>query len=194
MVRKKSAVLKSSLLVRKGEAEPSAFSASVRPVHGQSGGPAVPAVELAAKDFESLLVRKAESAVAMDRIKNAMSGGATVPFPNSKAEPTLRESNLPASRGKAKNGGGGGLKRPLAGEVIAVISTPRCPKQTRRRALTLRLAPDRYLRLKIFGVYTDRSVQDILTAALDAYLDQAAPSVGLGCPCLNGSTPVAGSA
>ena len=122
-----------------------------------------------------------------------MSGGPTVPFPNRKAEePTHHDSRLPAGRGNAKDGRG--PKRPLAGEVIAVNSTPQSPKQARRRALTLRLATDRYLRLKIFGVYTDRSVQDILTAALDAYLDQAAPSVGLGCPCLNGSTPVAGSA
>lgn len=190
MARKKAAVLKSSLLVRKGEAEPSVFSPSFQPIKDGAGRPASPAVpvdELAAKEFESAVVRKAESAATMDRIKNAMSRNVTIPFPASKTRAASQGNDRSANKQE-------GPKRPLAGEAAVMNTPPRSPGKPRRRAMTLRLDPERHRRLKILGIYTDRSAQNILTAALDEYLDRVLPSVDRECSCLNALTRVVGSA
>ena len=42
-------------------------------------------------------------------------------------------------------------------------------------AVTVRLDEDRYTRLKVFGARTRRTNQDILVAALDAYLQKVEP-------------------
>jgi len=55
---------------------------------------------------------------------------------------------------------------------------PDVPAKDRRR-LTLRLDPERHMRLKLAAAHLDLSLQDILIAALDAHLAREAP-----CPCL----------
>jgi hypothetical protein len=55
---------------------------------------------------------------------------------------------------------------------------PEAPAKDRRR-LTLRLDPERHMRLKLAAAHLDLSLQDILIAALDAHLAREAP-----CPCL----------
>ena len=55
---------------------------------------------------------------------------------------------------------------------------PDVPAKDRRR-LTLRLDPERHMRLKLAAAHLDLSLQDILIAALDAYLAREAP-----CACL----------
>jgi hypothetical protein len=55
---------------------------------------------------------------------------------------------------------------------------PVVPAKDRRR-LTLRLDPERHMRLKLAAAHLDISLQDILIAALDAHLAREAP-----CPCL----------
>jgi hypothetical protein len=55
---------------------------------------------------------------------------------------------------------------------------PEVPAKDRRR-LTLRLDPERHVRLKLAAAHLDLSLQDILIAALDAHLAREAP-----CPCL----------
>lgn len=58
------------------------------------------------------------------------------------------------------------------------LKRPETPAKDRRR-LTLRLDPERHMRLKLAAAHLDLSLQDILIAALDAHLAREAP-----CPCL----------
>jgi hypothetical protein len=53
-----------------------------------------------------------------------------------------------------------------------------------RRRLTLRLDPDRHLRLKLAAAHLGLSLQDVIVAALDDHLTRAAP-----CPCLKSEQP-----
>ena len=54
--------------------------------------------------------------------------------------------------------------------------------------LTLRLDRERHLRLKLVGAHSRRSVQEILTLALDEYLDRVVPEAFNGrCACLAAS-------
>jgi hypothetical protein len=50
-----------------------------------------------------------------------------------------------------------------------------------RRRLTLRLEPDRHLRLKLAAAHLGMSLQDVILAALDDHLPRVAP-----CVCLKG--------
>ena len=52
--------------------------------------------------------------------------------------------------------------------------------------LTLRLDRDRHLRLKLASVHARRSIQEILTLALDEYLERVVPEAFNGrCACLS---------
>lgn len=50
-----------------------------------------------------------------------------------------------------------------------------------RRKLSLRLDPDRYLRLKLVAAHTQRSAQQLLTDLLDHYFEEAGHLVRSGC-------------
>lgn len=54
-----------------------------------------------------------------------------------------------------------------------------------RAKLSVRLDPDRHLRLKLAAAHLQRSSQTIMLEALDAYLAKAAPAIGGNCVCLN---------
>jgi hypothetical protein len=49
-----------------------------------------------------------------------------------------------------------------------------------RRRLTLRLDPERHMRLKLAAAHLDISLQEMLIAALDAHLAREAPCACLG--------------
>jgi hypothetical protein len=59
----------------------------------------------------------------------------------------------------------------------------------RRIGVRLRLDGERFLRLKVFAARTHRTSQDVLQAALDAYLDANGPAVAGNCACLAGDGP-----
>ncbi|MCH8862561.1 MAG: hypothetical protein IID51_08615 [Proteobacteria bacterium] len=46
----------------------------------------------------------------------------------------------------------------------------------RRIAMTVRLDHEQHLRLRVFSVHQKRSSQEILTLALDKYIDENAPA------------------
>ena len=62
-----------------------------------------------------------------------------------------------------------------APRIEAPVATP----AKDRRRLTLRLDPERHMRLKLAAAHLDLSLQEILIAALDAHLSREAP-----CACL----------
>ncbi len=187
MKKQKAAVLDSSLLVRKGAAKPSVFSAAdpvnADPAH--RGWPVEHPVKHEAPAAGSEMTgdspvslpqdaasvgkadNAADTATAMERIRNAMSGGSTIPFPGrdvaandlvdfAAVKTALAEGSL--ARGKA---------------AARWFASRRKPWAKKRVATTLRLDPERHLRLKIFTAWTERSIQDVLTCALDDYLDRA---------------------
>jgi hypothetical protein len=54
-----------------------------------------------------------------------------------------------------------------------------------RTRISLRLDPDRYLRLKLSAAHLHRNLQELLIAALDGYLDKIGTEVKNGsCACL----------
>ncbi len=55
----------------------------------------------------------------------------------------------------------------------------------KRIALTLRLDPTRYFRLKVFAAHTGRSHQDILHTALESYITEHAHATAPHCVCLD---------
>ena len=55
-------------------------------------------------------------------------------------------------------------------------ATPRRDKSDRVR-VTMRIDPERHFRLKLVAAHLNQSTQDVLSTALDCYLDQVAPAV-----------------
>jgi hypothetical protein len=70
-------------------------------------------------------------------------------------------------------------------------SSPRRRRSERlpdlRTRISLRLDPDRHLKLKLSAAHLHKNLQDVLIAALDSYLDRIGPTVKDGsCACLEG--------
>lgn len=57
--------------------------------------------------------------------------------------------------------------------------------QGKRAKLSVRLDPDRHLRLKLAAAHLRRSSQTIMIEALDAFLADMAPALATDCACLN---------
>lgn len=74
-------------------------------------------------------------------------------------------------------------------DVVCVAAAPEesaTPDTAAVRAkLSVRLDPDRHLRLKLAAAHLRRSSQAIMLDALDAYLSTVTPALDLACPCLN---------
>jgi hypothetical protein len=71
--------------------------------------------------------------------------------------------------------------RPTAAREALPRSTRPAPARSEERvAVTLRLDPTRHTRLKIFAARRNRTSQDVVTEALDAYLE----ACGGDCACL----------
>jgi len=59
--------------------------------------------------------------------------------------------------------------------------------------ISLRLDDERHLKLKLTSAHLHRSLQEIMIAALDGYLDQVGPAVMNGhCACLDGGCAARG--
>ena len=79
-----------------------------------------------------------------------------------------------------------GRTRPLD---PAGVASPKRRRSERlpdlRTRISLRLDPERHLKLKLSAAHLHRNLQDVLIAALDSYLDQIGPTVKEGtCACL----------
>ena len=82
---------------------------------------------------------------------------------------------------------------PLITSVAAPISAPAAfaggdppPPHGERARVSVRLDRDRHLKLKLAAAHLQGSLQDVITDALDQYLDQIGPEVLQGdCNCLS---------
>jgi len=85
----------------------------------------------------------------------------------------------------------GRMLRPLDAKAVAVVASPKRRRNERlpdlRTRISLRLDPDRYLKLKLSAAHLHRNLQEVLIAALDGYLEQLGATVKNGsCACLEG--------
>jgi hypothetical protein len=81
--------------------------------------------------------------------------------------------------------------RPADAEAPAAVVSPRRRRNERlpdlRMRISLRLDPERYLKLKLSAAHLHQNLQEVLIAALDSYLEQMGPMVKNGaCACLEG--------
>jgi len=82
---------------------------------------------------------------------------------------------------------------PAEGTTVTVRRARRKSVPDPRTRISLRLDDDRHLKLKLTSAHLHRSLQDILIAALDGYLDQVGPAVMNGnCACLDGGCAARG--
>lgn len=159
MATKPQARLTSSLLARKGRARPSASA------DGFSLPPQV------------------------DR-SNAEDGPASGGRPPYAAAASPAESHAPAPETGPDSAAAAEAPSPTARKVfnggpesLSQGSERPDPSRTGRIALTLRVDQTRHKRLKLLAAQTRRSSQEILMAALDAYLEAAASDMPY-CDCL----------
>lgn len=83
---------------------------------------------------------------------------------------------------------------PVGRPGTAKTDSPKChvedSAEAGQVAMTLRLDPKRHKRLRLMSVHSQRSARDIITAALDLYMDQM--EVGMdttSCECLRKNKP-----
>jgi hypothetical protein len=79
---------------------------------------------------------------------------------------------------------------PAAAPQPAPAADPGPGAPDRRARLTLRLDPNRHRRLRLAAVHTERSLQQLMTAALDAYL----AGLDLDCACVRSDAPACAAA
>jgi hypothetical protein len=193
---KPAASLTGSLLVRKGAAAPSgmALRATQAAPTGwdHAGEPA--------RTPETPWRKPAKSPVAGRAPLRGVSAsepaaGAAAPRPSNPPVAKTVRTTLPASCGPRADGAAerradaGGSRGGSSSEGAASksgggaskVSPPRGHNGHGRRKLSLRLDPDRYLRLKLVSAHTQRSAQQILTDLLDRYLEEAGDAVRGGC-------------
>lgn len=87
------------------------------------------------------------------------------------ATPTLAVAPAPAKPSRANGMSGRGTRNGIR-HLVAVPRLRTNSHAGKRVAMTLRLDPERHLRLKLFTVQAGRSAQDVLTTAIDEYLSQ----------------------
>ena len=97
-----------------------------------------------------------------------------------KKRPAALTSSLLADKGKASP-----TISPAMPGTRAVGGLVASSPAAGRAKLTMRLDRERHFRLKLVAAHLKRSSQEVLTQALDAYLDQLAPAMmNGGCACL----------
>lgn len=97
-------------------------------------------------------------------------------------------ANTPDELVEAKEARGDRRAAPVAA-ISAAIAPGKGGRKGRRVSLSLRLDAERHRRLRIFSACTRRSMQDVLTAALDGYLAREAFATDHGCACLRTAAP-----
>lgn len=122
----------------------------------------------------ALLVRKGQAFPTGGFACPAIDSGQPLPAPD-KLSPPRRGMAL--ARG-AVNGAGGALA-----SQARRLRRPPGPSDEGRVALTLRLDRERHRRLRIFAARHERTSQDVILRALDAYL----AACGADCACLRGA-------
>ncbi len=101
---------------------------------------------------------------------------ATDPVTDLVAKP-VANLTVVASRDDAKSGG----------------QQTKTPTASTKARVTLRLDPERHLKLKLAAAHSRMSIQAMVTAAVDTYLDRSAPNLCNGsCACLSGPTSPTG--
>jgi len=95
-------------------------------------------------------------------------------------------SAVPAQRFDLATTGGGARPRPRLARAGGGPPGGPAPHPV---AMTLRLDGERHRRLRLFAACTERSMQSILVAALDAYIARACADDDHGCACLRDGVP-----
>jgi len=90
-------------------------------------------------------------------------------------------SHAPAQRVDLATAAGGVRPRPRLARAGGGAGGGPAPHPV---AMTLRLDGERHRRLRLFAACTDRSMQSVLVAALDAYIARACADDDHGCACL----------
>lgn len=101
------------------------------------------------------------------------------------AQPTAAATPASASPASTANPGSpAGPGSPRTEETAPLRGASRSNQGSRRAAVTLRLEPQRYLRLKIAAAQLRQTSQSILTEALDRYMESLETDLPAQCPCL----------
>lgn len=129
----------------------------------------------------------------------------------SKSRPAILSSALVARKGKAEPTGytpvrpqdivsavyanqypeesNSSRPRPVLAPVPTSNNGP-VPTDSRRARVSVRLDRDRHLKLRLTAAHLDNSLQDVMTDALDRYLEQISPDVlRTDCACLGVANP-----
>lgn len=172
MTKLKPAILRSFLLVRKGQAAPATGTASHQSVAPEPSS---------REPFPQGSSRKSPAAkVHAMRI--------ATPSPSDQADAGGNFAGIPAQTVEALRAVTKG-RRPAKDEPAAPARKSRRPAKSGgapRSSLTVRLDPQRQMRLAVYSAFTRRTKQDILIEALDNYLERTCPEVcEENCACLN---------
>lgn len=170
---KEVAMLTSGLLARKGAAIPASLGLAPFP----SAGPAQPATPPQPAPTASL--RATAPAPASPRIES----WPPLPFPGLRAAPRPTP-DAPAPEAKAKDAPPAASADTRMAEALDAL-----PADGKLAKVSLRLDPARHLKLRLAAAHQRRSGQQILLAALDAYVEAIVPAVMDGdCACLKRSS------
>ncbi|RYE01463.1 MAG: hypothetical protein EOP61_11170 [Sphingomonadales bacterium] len=152
---KPMASLSSSLLARKGTAKPAMRPQGFVDLHAHN-----PHDDLGWNDMGDepvAVTQPIEKPVVLRQIESIEEKIAQAPAPVAAPEPVV----APAPAAPAP--------KPLAPAAVARVARAAAAK-TSKAAFTLRLDTDRHLRLRLASAVTNRSAQQIVTEALDAFL------------------------
>ena len=185
MTKLKPAILRSSLLVRKGHAAPATGTAS----HESAAAETIsqhPFPQRSSKKSPAPKVHAMRFAAPAPNDEIVQADGA-VDFAGIPAQ------TVEALRSVTKRGPTPGQHAKDAADAgDQTVSPARRPRQAAksggisRSALTVRLDPQRQMRLAVYSAFTQRTKQDILIEALDNYLERTCPEVCEDdCACLN---------
>jgi hypothetical protein len=109
------------------------------------------------------------------------------PWP-SRAAPAAQAASPQAPAGRSADAAGCAPEG-CAGGLAAGPDAPRAQRDRRGRVrLSVRLDAERHRRLRLAALLTETTIQELLTAALDARLD----ALGLDCPCVRAAGRTAG--
>ncbi|MAU40949.1 MAG: hypothetical protein CMF31_04935 [Kordiimonas sp.] len=195
---KKAAQLSSRLLARKGEAIPSPGATNFDPLAERlrNAGKRPPQVDFS-DDAKNALLHDNDTTQETVPSSTAVVESQGVRKQLEKARATFLSTNLDK---KEKNAAVEGLKssaepasatsaQDITSEQETVAETVpdiKIAPAGKRVAMTLRMESEQHLKLRLFSAHTNKSCQDILTKALDAYLDAHQQDIGASnCPCLN---------
>lgn len=169
---KSAASLSSSLLAVKGTASPADYMPAAFGSPSPVRSPTPPTPSLSNSRWDRRMTADLEEATETEE------PALPVPAPIRQASPVPMESpDRDESPDREES------------TLLARATGPEPLAATRRVKLSLRLDAERHLRIKLAAAHLRRSAQNILTEALDHYLDDICPSLSGGeCRCLADGT------